>query len=185
MNGTGKKRDANHSALWLERGSKYARRIEWTAGLLVEIDDLLEAWRLVLERSQPPQNGKLGLRWWKMTGTDKMREPVLVEWKRGRDKRFFPVVVKPTLFCRKVKRMGGFALNEPVTREAAHYVVAVLKIRVALKAVLYGGRSMESGLNHHADIIGFQVKRAVELSEAIRRKPKPKEATMPAFDEDE
>lgn len=173
MKGYGAKREAGHSELWYKRGAKLAQKVEWIAGMLVEIDELLEAWGDVLEVSQPPRSGKLGLRWWKLSGMSEMKEPVLVEWKRGKDRRFFPVRVEAKSFCRRVKRGGGFAVNEGVTREVAHYIVEALRMREMLKKVLMKMMIEDFGrdggaLKRHADVIGFQSARAVELKEVLK-----------------
>lgn len=163
----GAKRGTGHDELWIDRGRVLSRKIEWIAGILVEIDELLEAWGMVLEVSQPPVTGKLGLRWWKVSGKDEMREPVLVEWRIGRGGRFFPKKVEVNTFCRMVKRSGGFRVNAGVTREVAHYVVEMLRVREMLKVMLVDRRD-GGALKRHVDVIGFQSARAVELLKVLR-----------------
>ena len=169
MKGQGAKRDEGHNEIWHKRGEKLARKVEWIAGMLVEIDDLLDAWGGVLDVSQPLKSGKMGLRWWRLSGKSEMREPVLVEWKRGKDRRFFPVRVEPSSFCRRIKRGGGFAVNVEVTREVAHYVVEALRMRVMLRRILVEDFGRDGGaLGRHADVIGFQSARAVELRGSLK-----------------
>ena len=68
--------------------------------LLSEVDELLLKSDEVLNYSQPPMDGKLGIRFWKRHRPDKL-EPVVVVWqKSSRTGRFRPKQVSQAILAR-------------------------------------------------------------------------------------
>ena len=162
------KRSAGHSDYWIMRGDDMARTYRMLGALLARTDELIEAWGDVLNWSQPPSPGKLGIRWWKHSGKDKMREPVLVVWKRNKLEQFYPVALEVASWTRRVKRGGGFERHEAITREVVHYVAELMRVRALLKSVFaYNPALHDSVLRRHSDVIGFQAARRIDLSATL------------------
>ena len=100
--------------------------------MIDRVEVLLEDCGALLNVSQPPVSGKIGLRWWKLRGGEVEREPIVVVWKKGRAGRFYPEVVEVAGVLRRVKRGGGFALGCDVTRDVVRVMVLALRLRVRL-----------------------------------------------------
>lgn len=73
-----------------------------------DLDRSIERIGYSLNISQPPMDGKIGIRWWRIHGGSQ-KEPVFVEWKINKTSgRFFPKRISERL-GQKVKSRGGFA----------------------------------------------------------------------------
>lgn len=122
----------------VERGNEICGRVRRLIDVIERVELLLEECGALLNVSQPPVSGKIGLRWWKLRGGQEEREPVVVVWKKGRGGRFYPVVVRVSGVLRRVKRGGGFALGNDVTRDTVKVMVLALRMRGKLLKGLSG-----------------------------------------------
>lgn len=165
----GAKRGKGHSEVWKMRGENMARIVIEIADLLSMIDELLEGWGDVLNWSQPPRPGKLGVRWWKHSGKSEMREPVLVVWNKNKLGRFYPIQIDAASWSRRVKKGGGFRHHEDITREVVHYVAELMRVRIVLKEALsYNPALNNVVLKRHGDVVGFQFSRKVEVVDLLK-----------------
>ena len=115
-----------------ERSLMIGRRLTELVDGIDRVDGLLEDCGALLNVSQPPVTGKIGLRWWKLRGGMKDREPVVVIWKRGQGGRFYPERIGIDGLARRVKTGGGFALGCDVTRDVVRVMVVGLRLREEL-----------------------------------------------------
>ncbi|WP_298128432.1 hypothetical protein [Ferrovum sp.] len=123
------KREAGRSERLVERGNEICLGVMRLVEVLDRLEMLLEDCGALLNVSQPPVTGKIGLRWWKLRGGEVEREPIVVVWKKGKGGRFYPDVVDIAVVLRRVKRGGGFALGSDVTRDVVRVMVLALKMR--------------------------------------------------------
>jgi len=137
--------------------------------LLSEVDELLLQSDEVLNYSQPPMDGKLGIRFWKRHRPDKL-EPVVIVWqKSSRTGRFWPKQVNGHL-SKRVCRRGAFEVNAEVTAETLAIVDKLLAMRMSLAMLLYRTRqSVHSLKTHHKPVLNFQRKRLAELRAASEK----------------
>jgi len=134
--------------------------------LLANVDELLLKSDAVLNYSQPPMDGKLGLRFWRRQRADKL-EPVVVVWhKSPRTGRFWPKQVNGHL-TKRVCRRGAFEVNADVTAETVAIVDKLLMMRKSLAMLLYRTRQSVNSLKiHQKPVLDFQRKRLTELQAA-------------------
>lgn len=137
--------------------------------LLSEVDELLLKSDEVLNYSQPPMDGKLGIRFWKRHRPDKL-EPVVVVWqKSSRTGRFWPKQVNGHL-SKRVCRRGAFEVNAEVTAETLAIVDKLLAMRKSLAMLLYRTRqSVISLKTQQKPVLNFQRKRLAELRAASEK----------------
>ena len=149
---------------WLAGVAEEGRALFADIGnLLAEVDELLLMSDGVLNYSQPPMDGKLGLRFWRRGRPDGRLEPVVVVWHKNRRGRFWPEQVKGHL-ANRVRRRGAFELNAGVTVEAVAILDKLLKMRKGMAMLLYRTRQSVNSLKaQHRPVLDFQRKRLAEL----------------------
>ena len=155
--------NAEHRA-WLAGIAEEGRALFADLGnLLSEVDELLLRSDEVLNYSQPPMDGKLGICFWKRHRPDKV-EPVVVAWhKSHRTGRFWPKQVNGHL-TKRVCRRGAFEVNAAATVETMDIVDKLLTMRKSLAMLLYRTRQSVSSLKtHHKPVLDYQRKRLAEL----------------------
>jgi hypothetical protein len=91
--------------------------------LAVKIDETIGIAGLLLDKSQPYRDGRIGIRWW--IDKYKRRKPETVRWSKNMDKmsdshsRFYPERIDSGELYRHIKYAGSFELNANQTREIA------------------------------------------------------------------
>ncbi|QKE37442.1 hypothetical protein [Ferrovum myxofaciens] len=140
------KREPGRRERLIERSLVMVRRVNELVEAIDQVEKMLEDCGALLNVSQPPISGKIGLRWWKMRGEQADREPVVVIWNRGRSRRFYPKRVEICGLGRKVKNGKGFALGGDITRDVVRVMVMGLKLRDGLlKSLMQLERAIRSG----------------------------------------
>lgn len=120
----------DHFEMLDARLEKKLQQVRAAHGLIVQVDLLIDLAGHVLEITQPPMEGKLGLRWW--AGRDGKRTPTLVRWERGKSKRFKPIAI-PVAGCeRRVKTREAFEVGAGLTVYTMGIVAKLLKMRESL-----------------------------------------------------
>lgn len=98
--------------------------------LLREVEAAIDQAGEVLRVSQPARMvGKFGLRWWKMTGGARYREPVVVRWMMQKNGTMTPRPAK----ILKARENGSFAINARETQECLDILSDLIKRRSGLK----------------------------------------------------
>jgi len=99
---------------------------------LREVEEALDQAGAILSISQPPMEGKLGLRWWRMSGTIRYREPVIVRWEwQGNG------VMTPRRMARpKALSSNNFAINHKETAACLQIIKELMKLRSQTKSRL-------------------------------------------------
>jgi hypothetical protein len=154
---------ADHRA-WLAGIADEGRALFADLGnLLSEVDELLLKSDAVLNYSQPPMDGKLGLRFWRRQRAYR-HEPVVVVWhKSTRTGRFWPEQVNGH-FVQRVCRRGAFEVNAEVTTETVAIVDKLLTMRKSLARLLYRTRQSVNSLKvHQKPVLDYQRRRLAEL----------------------
>ncbi len=150
--------------IWLTGIAEEGRELFADIGnLLTEVDELLLKSDALLNYSQPPMAGKLGVRFWKRHRPDQA-EPVVVVWyQSSRTGRFWPKQVNGHL-TKRVCRRGAFEVNAEVTAETVAIVDKLLAMRKSLAMLLYRTRQSVSSLKiHQKPVLEYQNKRLAEL----------------------
>ena len=150
--------------IWLAGIAEEGRSLFADVGnLLTEVDELLLRSDALLNYSQPPMAGKLGLRFWKRHRPDQA-EPVVVVWHQSpRTGRFWPKQVNGHL-TKRVCRRGAFEVNADVTAETVAIIDKLLMMRKSLAMLLYRTRQSVSSLKmHQKPVLEYQRKRLTEL----------------------
>lgn len=126
--------------------------------LLSEIDELLVKSDEVLNYSQPPMDGKLGIRFWRRQRSDRL-EPIVVAWKKNQQGRFWPEQVHGHL-TKRVCLRGAFALNASVTAETIAIVDKLLEMRKSVTSSLFRIRQSVASLKmHQTPVLAYQRER--------------------------
>lgn len=112
---------------------------------LESTEKLIDMVSEILSISQPPISGMLGVRWWKLTGQGRFREPVLVRWELQKNGRRRPVKA----INYQVRSTGNYALNAAETKEAAMILKNLIADRKSIKNRLANVRRIMSGLRGH------------------------------------
>lgn len=100
---------------------------------LREVEEALDKAGAMLSISQPPMEGKLGLRWWNIEGkAARYREPVIVRWEwQGNG------VMTPRRMARpKALSSNNFAINHKETAACLQIIKELMKLRSQTKARL-------------------------------------------------
>lgn len=106
------------------------RRMDDLFLLLREIEEAIDQAGEVLRVSQPARMvGKYGLRWWKLTGNARYREPVVVRWMMQKNGVMTPRPAK----ILKARENGSFAINARETQECLDILAGLIKRRAGLK----------------------------------------------------
>jgi len=135
--------------------------------LLSEVDEHLQTSDSVLYNSQPPMDGKLGVRFWRRHRSDRI-EPVVVVWHKNQHGRFWPEEINGYL-TQRVCRRGAFEVNAKVTMETVVVVDKLLAMRKSLTQLLYRTRQAVNSLKtHHRPVLDYQRKRLAELQTESR-----------------
>ena len=156
-----------HFERLVREGIETGTRIEELGYMLSKVEGAIAEIGRLLNVSQPPVDGKIGIRWWCLS-RDKGRVPVFVEWKKNGKGRFYPVVIKAYVLL-KQKKFGAFKVNEEATTELIRFGTELLKIRTSLMHSLANIRRMEVKLiSSHKPTLEFQTARIKEVAQEIQ-----------------
>lgn len=146
----------DHFAWMDNRLEERLQRVRTAHVLLVNVDLLIDLAGKILEISQPPMEGKLGLRWW--AKHEGRRTPTLVRWEKGKSKRFKPIAI-PVAGCeRRVKTREAFEPGAPLTLATMGILAKLLKMHESLqKSQLNVERSMIPQIEEFGPLLADQL----------------------------
>lgn len=124
--------EKDHLAVLAERQADFISRYSLLFRLLEQVDSTLFLIARLLNVSQPPSNGKIGIVWWKPNGGSVLRVPVFVLWRRHKGTgKMFPEVIKRNV-QRRQRVIGPFARNKTDTTKLLALAVELVAKRALL-----------------------------------------------------
>ena len=126
-------------------------RVEWLYRDIAQVDLVIHGIAALLRVSQPLVSGRLDIRWWKVSGNEGERYPVLVKWVKARTGRVSAQRVKR---FNGVAQLAAFDLNRAETQTAVELFLTYVARRKALRQKIWklknltakmGGVSMQIG----------------------------------------
>ncbi|MDD5708572.1 MAG: hypothetical protein PHR35_21850 [Kiritimatiellae bacterium] len=120
----------------------------------------------MLNISQPPRPGKMGIRWWITKGE---RHPVVVEWRLTKTRgHLWPARVDPSRMGLRAKENGTFAVCRMETTELLQMAQKLLAMRKSLRDGVARIRHTINGLRLAQEpVLNFQSRRLTAIDSAI------------------
>ncbi len=147
-----------------DAGADLRRQLDELFAMLRESEAAIDQAGDVLRISQPSRMiGKYGLRWWKRSGADRYREPVVVRWMLQKNGAMTP---KPALRL-KAKENGSFAVNSVETQACLDILAALIKRRADLKGRIFSLSKSLRGLSGVSYYLNNERERLAVLKERV------------------
>ena len=144
MNGDG----LENAAVLMERVDRSATPADLVSQMQ-RMERLLTLMDRLLRVSQPPKLGKIGLRWWKLSGHDATRTPVLVTWTRLRSGGWKARPLKQVRRDR-INREGASALCADETYVLAMAATALIREYMRVRSDLFEVTRRLNRVHDHA-----------------------------------
>jgi hypothetical protein len=166
QNGTTSHPGTDHFNARREEALQIGALLDEVGHVSMSIDEKLALLGELLNQSQPPAAGKIGLRWWSRRGG---RMPVMVEWKRGRNGRLWPDPIDGTKWLtRMAKSRSTFAINHAQTVELLELAVKLLKMRHSLNDGLHRiKKTLQALQREQVPVLQWQGRRLKEIQTEI------------------
>ncbi len=132
--------------------------VEFYCGEMKEVERLIVFAGEILKFAMPDVAGKIGIRWWKMKGGAKDREPVLVRWDLVKTGKKAGMPAKPTRIANPSVSIKSFK-NGVIAYETAVEAVALINRWKRLKGFLVGIKANHSRYISGVSANGKSVKR--------------------------
>ena len=124
--------EKDHLVALAAREADFVSRYTLLFRLLEQIDSSLFLVARLLNVSQPPSNGKIGIVWWRSNGSSILRTPVFILWRRHRATgKMFPEIIKQHV-QRRQRVIGPFARNKDDTAKLLALAVDLVAKRELL-----------------------------------------------------
>lgn len=152
--------DGNERA-FAEMAEGIVRNIGVLIKELQETESALQYAAVLLRYSQPPVEGKVDIRWWKMRGGDRVREPVLVSWRKAKRGRMAGEIAVPKRIAapsEEMKKLVNGPVAYAVAVEAANLIVRWKKLSGLLRGIsghhgrILGGMRSAGSLGAHVNL---------------------------------